>query len=322
MTIKISNNLSLANSYIEAERIMKKHAVSFYSAFKLLPLHKFESVTAVYAFCRHSDDSVDIDSGSTTAAKISILDVIDRNLREIYNITSENWDFLESLSQERLWWLAFKDTIEKYSIPYECFSEQLKGQRLDLLMGDIKDRQELIEYSKLVAGSVGKMLLPIIATDKGALEDQGFTKACEDLGVGMQIANILRDVGEDMRNKNRIYIPAEMLVNYRIERSYIEKLSHSPESESILEEITPQFITMWEDLAEISEHYFESFLNYFSFIDKECLLPVVTSALSYKAIIDAVRAENFNCFTKRCYTTKEQRQEIFVKAQNILNEDK
>lgn len=69
------------------------------------------------------------------------------------------------------------------------------------------------------------MLAPML---RGKKADSGYESICEDLGIAMQITNILRDIGEDLRNRNRIYIPRVLMEKYSITRGELENLSVLP----------------------------------------------------------------------------------------------
>ena len=94
---------------------------------------------------------------------------------------------------------------ERYNIPVDYLCLVLEGARFDLEMRTIETRQELIRYSVLMAGSVGMVMSHIL----GARDPESLA-AASDLGVAMQITNILRDVGEDL-SRGRIYLPLDEL---------------------------------------------------------------------------------------------------------------
>ena len=78
--------------------------------------------------------------------------------------------------------------MDKYDIPYAFFEEQLEGQRRGIGLTGFSTEEELEEYSRLVAGSVGKMLLPVLSSSY----DRKMERACEELGIAMQYTNIKR----------------------------------------------------------------------------------------------------------------------------------
>jgi phytoene synthase len=295
---------TLNESYQVSIQIMQERATSFYEAFKHLPQERFHGVAAIYAFCRYSDDCVDyLDDENHALHK---LDELEHNLKEFYLNKNLQSDYYP-------WWKAFVDTIQKFNIPIDAFLDQIEGQRRDLHFKDIATMDDLIEYSRLVAGSVGVMMLPVIAADGIDLNNHDFKKACESLGVGMQITNILRDVGEDMRLRNRLYLPLERLSQYGIDRKTIEYLSNSNDVEVPL-----SFKDCWESLSLEAKKYYSDFESWISSFHPMCQVSLVAAAYLYQGIEDVVRKENYNCFNKRCYTSLDDRKRLIEKAKQMV----
>ena len=303
----------LLKSYKLVKSIMKERSVSFYQAFMTLPKERFLGVAAIYAFCRYVDDLVDcISSSQEKTTTLELLDKLENELRSLY-ANEKDMKFTEV--EGYLWWLAFADTIRKFNIPIDSFLQQIEGQRRDVDFVDIKTVEELIEYSKLVAGSVGTMMLPIIAADGIDIKNVEFIRACENLGVGMQITNILRDIGEDLQTRNRLYIPAELMEKYGVQKVVLEKLSITPGME-----ISKEVIAIWEELAQLADTYYADYENWLSWFHPKSQIPLVAAALVYQAIADEVRAENYNCFTKRCYTSAINRARLIIEAKKRVGE--
>ena len=305
MTITISK-AELNAAYKHAEQIMKERAASFYQAFSKLPEERFLSVAAVYVFCRCADDIVDtaVNDSDKLKAKQD-LNVLEEKLKSLYNEES-------IASDDYPWWSAFTDTVQKFKIPIKSFLQQIEGQRRDIDFKDIQTLAELIDYCRLVAGSVGTMLLPILADDEADTTDLGFITACESLGIAMQITNILRDVGEDLKLRNRLYIPADMLLSQGLTRKTLEDITFNNE------EIPKSFISIWEALAKTADEYYKAYESWLFKFHSSCQLPLTAAAMSYRAIADAVRKEGYNCFTKRCYTSSAARAKIIIEAERRI----
>lgn len=309
------SNLMLVESYLWAEKIMQQKAKSFYQAFKYLPSQLFKGVNAVYAFCRCADDIVDQNPQEVNQEQINNqLQALEDLIWAIYSPTEKQ----HPIGEQYPWFLAFKDTIHRYKIPIEGFLAQIEGQRMDGRIKDIQSFTELIKYCKLVAGSVGIMMLPILAAENADLSSPGFKKAAESLGVGMQITNILRDVGEDLRIKNRVYIPLDLLSQHNVSRSELARLAWLEKGISIKTQIPKGFILAWEELADVADSYYLEYKSWLPYFHPQCQLPLVGASLSYHAIADAVREQDYNCFTKRCYTSYETRLALIKQAEKYL----
>lgn len=293
----------LAFSYKHCVKIIKKNSASFYTALKNLPKQKFLEVSSIYAFCRICDDIVD-ESKSKEDAK----DKLDRLEEQLKSYKSVHTNL-----EQYLWWPAFKYTLEKYDMDMEPFYMQIEGQKFDLSEVELQNIDELIEYSKLVAGSVGLMLCAILAKDEKKAKDKGFANACMELGIAMQITNILRDIGEDLTKRNRVYVPKMMLDKYGIHRS--DLASYIQNRSGICLE---KFARLWEELAEISEKYYESIKPQISNFDDEIALSIYASAMIYKEILQEVRKNDYNCLTKRNYTNHLTRIRLVKEAKEFI----
>lgn len=179
----MARNRSLSASYKASENTMAEASKSFYQAFRLLPKETFEGVAALYAYNRYVDDIAD--SGDLTQEALGKLDDLEAQILNIE--TSEDEPFA--------WWLAFKDTVSSYQVSTDALLKQIQGQRMDILGHKVVDMADLVAYSSNVAGSVGEMLLPLLV-DKDTPISETLRQAAIDLGIGMQLTNILRDVGK------------------------------------------------------------------------------------------------------------------------------
>ncbi|XBQ16970.1 MAG: phytoene/squalene synthase family protein [Oceanicaulis sp.] len=159
---------------------------SFFAASLLLPETVRESAYALYGFCRAADDAVD-NGGDPDAACARL----SARLDAVYAGRPANNPV------DR----AFADVVRAHDIPkalpaalIEGFAWDAGGRRYDTV-------SEVRAYGARVAGSVGAMMALVM----GVRSPAALARAC-DLGVAMQLTNIVRDVGEDARN-GRLYLP-------------------------------------------------------------------------------------------------------------------
>jgi phytoene synthase len=179
-----------------AKEISKKSKSSFYYAFNLLPEDKREAMNTVYAFCRKTDDIVDENSDST--------DLKYEKLRK--------WriEFEKSFSGHSEFALLNKlgTTISKFNIPLDPFFELIKGMEMDLQKDRYKSFDDLQLYCYRVASTVGLMCIEIFGYKHASTK-----QFAVDLGIALQMTNILRDIGKDAKN-SRIYLPQEDLIKF------------------------------------------------------------------------------------------------------------
>jgi phytoene synthase len=133
-------------------------------------------------------------------------------------------------------------------------------------------------------------------TDKKALD------YAVDLGIAMQLTNILRDVGEDLR-RDRIYLPADELDKYGIRR------------ESLLNmEKTPQFCEFMSFQIERARRYYTEADKGISMLDLDSRLPVLLARENYSRILDKIEENNYNVFDQRAYLNSAEKFSILPKV--------
>jgi phytoene synthase len=235
-------------------------------AFKDLPRHKRLGVFAVYGFCREVDDAIDEYHDEARlhqfASALNHLSDMDEN-------------------SPILW--ALSDTIQRFNIPLKPFKDMIIGQEMDIHFSGIEDEAALLNYSYHVASSVGLMLLPMLATKHHTL----ITESAIQLGYAMQITNILRDVGEDYHEKDRVYLP-QTLLNEDVLQAIKDK------------KVNESFITCWEHLATSAETYYSNAIEDLKYYDDDALVAMAQAIVYYRGILNAVRDQNYDCLTSRC----------------------
>ncbi len=181
---------SLDEAYRSCETVVKERAKNFYFAFLTLPRKERLAICAVYAFCRACDDYSDDDL--ELQRKLESLEEHRRLLHEAYEGRPANSAFL-----------ALHDTVERYGIPLQYFDEIIDGVLMDLTVSRYATFDELYKYCYRVASVVGLVCIEIF----GYTDPKAKAHAV-DLGIAMQIVNIMRDVREDAE-RDRIYLPKE-----------------------------------------------------------------------------------------------------------------
>lgn len=176
-----------------AKNIAKKSKSSFYYAFNLLPEPKRDAMNTVYAFCRKTDDIVDETEDS--------LDVKYEKLRrwriefEKAFIGHSEFPLLNKLGK----------TISNFNIPLDPFFELIKGMEMDIQRDRYRSFDDLQLYCYRVASTVGLMCIEIFG-----YKNPSTKSFAVDLGIALQLTNILRDIGKDAE-QGRIYLPQDDL---------------------------------------------------------------------------------------------------------------
>ncbi len=159
---------------------------SFFAASLLLPEHIRGGAYALYAFCRLSDDSVDVEHGGERA-----ISRLAARLDAIYTGAPMDGPVDRALF----------DAIDRHAIPRAPFDALLEGLAWDAAGRSCETLADLYAYAARVAGAVGVMMTVLM----GARAPEMVARA-SDLGVAMQLTNVARDVGEDAR-AGRLYLP-------------------------------------------------------------------------------------------------------------------
>ncbi|MCU0365359.1 MAG: presqualene diphosphate synthase HpnD [Ignavibacteriaceae bacterium] len=186
-----------------AKEISKKSKSSFYYAFNLLPAEQRDAMNTVYAFCRETDDIVD-EGTFTDDLKFEKLRKWRIELKKSLNGHSE-YPLINKLSK----------TIQHFNIPLEPFFDLLKGMEMDLQQKRYVTFNDLQTYCYRVASTVGLMCIEIFGYRHPSAKDFAV-----NLGIALQLTNILRDVKKDAEN-GRIYLPKEDLEKFNYHESDI-----------------------------------------------------------------------------------------------------
>ncbi len=187
--------IELEYAYRECEQITRREAANFYYGIRLLPRFKRQAMCAAYAFARRVDDIGD-------AGELDHQQQIEHLARErarLEQVASGEADAGDHVIA------ALTHATERYRLPVDALEVLVEGVELDVLGAEYQTFDELVRYCRCVAGSVGRLCLAIFSDGKAGPDAH---QLADDLGVAMQLTNILRDVLED-RERGRVYIPAE-----------------------------------------------------------------------------------------------------------------
>ena len=192
---------TLAPLYEQAAEATAAGSKSFYFATRFFPPDLARAAHAVYWFCRYTDDLVDecatLDQGRRD------LDAWTKALRDA---TQPGGRTDHPVLQ------TFLHTAAEYEIPLEYAFELLEGMRMDLNGTRYLKFEELRLFCYRVASVVGLMMCCVIGFEDLRDRERALPHAV-DLGIAMQLTNILRDVGEDL-SRDRIYLPAEEMAEF------------------------------------------------------------------------------------------------------------
>jgi phytoene synthase len=188
-------------AYRQCEEITRKAAANFYYGIRLLSREKRQAMSAVYAFARRIDDIGD-ESGAP-ADKLEALESERQKLVAVAATANGEGPLRVELIDDPVM-VAITAAAHRYNLPLDALGLLIEGVEADVREARYETFEELVGYCRAVAGTIGRLCLAIFSDGKAAEH----AWLADDLGVAMQLTNILRDVREDWSN-GRIYLPAE-----------------------------------------------------------------------------------------------------------------
>ena len=254
------NNLEL-NSTID----LKREGKSFYWASFFLPKKSRENAGILYSICRYFDDIADKNNEDKTT-------YLEGTIKEIKNNKSNKVNIF----------------LQKNNIHQSIFIDLIEGLITDQRNTKIQNKDELIKYSYHVAGTVGLMMSKII----GVKHYMGARSAI-DLGIGMQLTNIARDVYEDAKIK-RIYLPANWITNISLNDLRATHALSLEQDEKIANAI--------HEIINLSEQFYKNGFAGLKYIPLSTRLAIFIAANVYRGIGIKIK-KNKKYIRKRVYLT-------------------
>jgi len=173
-------------------QLTRRQARNFYYGMRLLPEAKRDALFAVYAFARRVDDI-----GDGTLPDERKRELLDQSARSLAEAPGEDPVLL-----------ALADAQRRFPLPRQSFIDLIDGVRMDVDAVSYERFDDLVVYCRRVAGSIGRLCVAVYGS-----EDPRAGSLADDLGVALQLTNILRDIREDAE-RGRTYLPAEDLARF------------------------------------------------------------------------------------------------------------
>jgi len=257
-----------------AKEISKKSKSSFYYTFSLLPANKRDAMNTVYAFCRQTDDIVD--EG-----------VEDDNIK-YEKLRKWTQEFEKSLSGNSEYLLLNKlsKIIGRFNIPVEPFFELIKGVEMDLQKKRFSTIDDLLDYCYKVASTVGLMCIEIFGYKNNSTKNYAI-----NLGLALQLTNILRDVKKDAQN-GRIYLPSKDLNNF----SYTEE-------ELINCVYNKNFFNLMNYESNTAKGYFQKADEVLDLEDKKSMFAARAMQHIYARLLHKIEQKKFDVFSNQIHVS-------------------
>jgi 15-cis-phytoene synthase len=268
--------LSAALAQQQAEQVIRAHSKTFFFATALLPRNARHGIRALYGFCRSTDDLVD--SAESGCAGIAEL--------EIWRAQTA----LEDHGQTNPILFAWAQVRRAYQVNRQYEQELIDGVARDLQFVPYPTWESLQQYCYQVASTVGLLSMPIIGLAKGATFAQAAPFAIQ-LGIALQLTNILRDVGEDAR-RGRVYFPLEDLHRFGLTLEDIRN-----------ELYNDNFIALMRFEIERARQLYRQALPGIRLLNPSVRPAVGAAALLYRAILDEIEQIDYRVYQIRAHTS-------------------
>ena len=300
---------SIEEAFIECEEICRRASSTFYASFSALPYQKRRAVHAVYALCRYLDDIADGDTHPVVQETEELTQLVedrDRLLREIHQTSMNNSeqehryrlmalvDAKERLTrlyegdataaQGEAVFIAMNEVFKQFPVRLTDFETIIEGMEDDLFEVRHKTWDEVRAYCYKVASAVGLVLIEIYGC-----EDAGARIHAIDMGIQLQMINILRDVAEDYRS-GRIYLPINALGEYNIDISELGNTEFGTNH---------RWKSFVQEYIEIVRRHQESAQHLFEYLDAKSRLQPQLMCEAYEAIFHEIVRRSGDVFSKR-----------------------
>lgn len=270
-----------------AAEITRKAKSNLAFALQCVPAGRREDLVTFYAFCRVIDDLADDLELPISEKKIGLA-----RWKEILDTSTVNSSVALPDLQEKV--LKVRDL---YAIPTEYFTNVIVGCQMDLVPQRFGTWDDLQGYTYRVASSVGLVCLPLFGADPKRAHDYAVT-----LGHALQLTNILRDVGEDLANGVRIYVPLHDLGRFQYtERDLIGRVHDG------------RFIAFMNYQAERAEALYAKATELLPPEDYKALLAPRIMHRIYHSLLGKMRADNFRVLDRRYSLNKFQKLSLLMK---------
>jgi 15-cis-phytoene synthase len=261
--------IDLRAAYDECQAITRRAARNFYYAFVTLPKPRRRSIYAAYAFSRLADDIADGDAD--VASRSAALADLRLSLHTAL-----------AGAPDGAIMTALADSAKTYDIPESLFNDIIDGVEMDLTKSRYATFDELREYCYRVASAVGLVSIQIF----GYTDPQAKAHAV-DLGLAMQLTNIMRDVGEDIAN-DRIYLPQDELARFNVTEEQLRT-----------GKVDANFTALMQFQAQRARSYFASSLALFPLLEPRSRGCATGLHQLYAKLLDRIESRAYDVFSQR-----------------------
>lgn len=271
---------------IDTQQITLQSKSNFLYSFFFLPKEKRQAIYTLYAFCRQTDDIAD--NSAPAEKRLHQLNMWESELKKCFSKSVSNY------------FNSLKQVMERFRIPIEHFLELIAGVRMDIANLRYRSFDDLKIYCYRVASTVGLMCIQIFG-----YRDPMIKSYAENLGIALQLTNIIRDVGHDAQME-RLYLPEEEIKAFKVMEADIFNKRYSD-----------NFVDLMKFEASRAHSFYER--------SKECLPPgemrnmLVAEIMKniYLQLLKKIENERFKVLDKRIKLSSPQK--LYITLNSLLN---
>jgi len=252
---------------------------NFFYSFLFLPKPKRDAIIDVYAFCRAIDDIVDdiVEKSGAGGAPNAYAEA-----RIELNRWREELDNLYAGKPTMPIAVKLRRVLERFPMPKEYFEEMINGCEMDLLRNRYETFDELHQYCYRVASITGLMCIEIFTYRSLSAKDYAV-----NLGVALQLTNILRDLKEDAA-RGRVYLPQEDL-----------RLFGYSEGDLACGKINDNFREMMKFECERARGYYRLAADHLTEEDRPTMTAAITMGKIYYRLLEQIKHLDYDVFNNR-----------------------
>ena len=261
---------------------------NFYYAFLSLSKPRREAIITLWDFCRAADDAVDLAPDERTGAA-----ELERWRKEVAACFGEG-DLLPQTDVGR----RLVDVVRVFNLPRQPFQDLLDGIGMDLTHKRYETFTDLYRYCLRVASAVGLLSVEIFGCRSAAARDYAV-----ELGVALQLTNILRDVPSDLA-RGRIYLPREDLQRLGVS----EQDLHA----AVAGDLRPNLRALLREFGGRARHYFRRARQALPAEDARRLVPAEMMRAIYFALLRHIERRDFDVFSARVSVPRRERARVAI----------
>lgn len=266
--------VDLERAFALCDQITGDHSKSFFFSTQFLPADKRRAIRAFYAFCRTTDDMVDVAANRCPE-------------------TLARWREdarLPASRQTNPVLRAWATVRDRYRVPLHFIDELIDGCEMDLTVTRYATWNALRRYCYCVASTVGLVSMHIIGVCRPDQVERAVELATE-LGIALQLTNILRDVGEDIR-RGRIYIPQEDMRRFQYTDDDVRNGV-----------VDARFRSLMRHEMDRADAYYDRGMTGIPLLNTDGRLAVGAACMLYRGILGKIHLNDYDVYSRRAHLT-------------------